>query len=105
VLLWDPDVIILDQSCPDTVVDVMADDRWQSLNAIQEERIYRVPEGYLDTWGRPHVESVLSRMWLASLLYPDQADVDIVAEVQDFAATFYGVDLSDAEVSDMLNRE
>jgi len=105
VLLWDPDVIILDQSCPDTVADVMADDRWQSLNAIQEERVYRVPEGYLDTWGRPHVESVLSRMWLASLLYPDQADVDIVAEVQDFAATFYGVDLSDAEVSDMLNRE
>lgn len=105
VLLWDPDVIILDQSCPDTVADVMADDRWQSLNAVQEERVYRVPEGYLDTWGRPHVESVLSRMWLASLLYPDQTDVDIVAEVQDFAATFYDVDLSDAEVSDMLNRE
>lgn len=105
ILLWNPDVIILDPSCTDSVAEVLADPRWQSLNAVKEKRVYRAPAGYLDVWGRPHIESVLARIWLATLFYPTQIDLDIVAEAQSFYTTFYGITLSRAEIESMLKPE
>lgn len=105
LIMWNPDVIVLDKSCPDTVAQVLSDARWKSINAVKTKRVYRAPDGFLDTWGRPHMESVLCRMWLAGLLYPDKVDFDIVKEAQDFYAQFYGVSLSAAEVEKLLNPE
>jgi len=105
IVLWDPDVIVLDQSCPDGVADVLADSRWESVTAVKEGRVYRSPAGFLDVWGRPHLETLLSRLWLADKCYPEAADLDMAAEAKEFYATVYGVELSDAEVEALLSAE
>jgi iron complex transport system substrate-binding protein len=105
VLLWDPDVIILDDTCGDSLADVLADPRWQSVTAIQEGRVYRAPTGFMDTYGRPHVESVVARIWEASICYPDLVDFGVAAEAADFYSRFFGVDVPEAEIEAMLNPE
>jgi iron complex transport system substrate-binding protein len=105
VLLWDPDVIILDDTCGDSLADVLADPRWQSVTAIQEGRVYRAPTGFMDTYGRPHVESVVARIWEASICYPDLVDFDVAAEAADFYNRFFGVAVPEAEIETMLNPE
>ena len=105
VIIWDPDVIVLDKSCPDVVADVLSDARWQSISAVKEGRVYRAPDGFLDTWGRPHMESALARVWLADKLYPERMEMDIVEEARSFYATFYGIVLSDEEIDGILNPE
>jgi len=105
LLLWDPDVIILDETCPDSLADVLADPRWQSVRAVQDGRVCRASVGFMETWGRPHIESVVARIWEAAKFYPEQVDFDVVAEAQAFYSRFYGIDLSDAEVEALLEVE
>ncbi len=101
VLTWNPDVIILDKSCPDKADSVPSDPRWQSVKAVKTKRVYRAPDGFLDTWGRPHLESVLARVWLADKLYPGRLGIKIEDEARDFYSRFYGVTLPD--VNKILN--
>ncbi|MDY6911670.1 MAG: ABC transporter substrate-binding protein [Chloroflexota bacterium] len=105
VLIWNPDVVILDKSCGDSIEAILSDTRWQSINAIKSKRIYRAPDGFLDTWGRPHMESALARVWLADKLYPDKLEVNTVEEARDFYSKFYGITLSDQEIEKILNPE
>jgi iron complex transport system substrate-binding protein len=105
VMLWDPDVIILDDTCSDSLANVLADPRWQSVSAIAEGRVYRVPKGLMDTWGRPHIESVVARVWEAKIFYPDLIDFNVEAEMAGFYDRFFGVTLSDAEIEAILNPE
>jgi iron complex transport system substrate-binding protein len=103
VLLWDPDVIILDDTCEDTLADVLADPRWQSIVAIKEGRVYRAPKGFMDTYGRPHIESVVARLWEASIFYPDLIDLDVVTEAADFYSRFFGATVPATEIEAMLS--
>ena len=96
-------MIVLDNSCTDTVEDLMGDDRWQSISAVQSGRVYRAPAGFLDTFGRPHLESALARIWLADKLYPELLDFDIVEEAGEFYSRLYGITLSDADIDAILN--
>ncbi|MDY7076704.1 MAG: ABC transporter substrate-binding protein [Chloroflexota bacterium] len=105
LLLWNPAVIILDETCPDSLTDVLADSRWQSVRAVQDRRVYRASVGFMETWGRPHIESVVARIWEADKFYPERVDFDVVAEAQAFYSRFYGVDLSSAEVEALLEVE
>ncbi|MBN1486239.1 MAG: ABC transporter substrate-binding protein [Anaerolineae bacterium] len=103
VILWDPDVIVLDQTCVDTVEDVLADPQWADVTAVKEGRVYRASPGFLDSWGRPNLESLLSRLWLADKCYPDLVNLDMQAEAREFYATIYGAELSDAEIEAIIN--
>jgi len=103
LLAWNPDVIILDKSCQDSVASVLANLQLQSVNAIKNQQVFRAPDGYLDTFGRPHLESVLSRLWIADKIYPGKTGLDMVKEARDFYSEFYGVTLSDEEIDILLN--
>jgi iron complex transport system substrate-binding protein len=103
IVAWNPDVIILDQSCPDKVASVLNDPRWQPLNAIRNKRVFRAPEGFLGSWGRPFVESALTRLWLADLFYPGRLDLSIEAEIKGFYSEFFGNPKFD--IHKMLNPE
>lgn len=102
VMLWDPQVVILDASCPDDVDDLMADARWAGITAVKEGRVYRASPGFVGTWGRPHIESALARVWLADKLYPELLDFDIMAEARTFYEQLYGRAFSDAELEAIL---
>ncbi len=105
LLNWNPDVLILDQSCFESKKSVMNDVRWASLNAIKSKAVYRGPDGYISTFGRPHIEAILSRLWLTDKLFPGKLDLDIMKVADDFYQEFYGVKLSNKELRDRMMPE
>ncbi|MBI9107013.1 MAG: ABC transporter substrate-binding protein [Spirochaetales bacterium] len=103
IIIWDPEVIVLDLSCPDSAEDILNDEMFQDLSAVKSGRIYYAPAGFLDTFGRPHMESALARLWLADKLYPEEININITDEAKAFYLKFYGIELSDSEISIILN--
>jgi len=103
VVTWNPDAIILDKSCTDKVSDLMKDARWQSISAVQNKRVYRAPDGYVDTFGRPDLESAFARVWLADKLYAERLGLNIKAEAKAFYQQCLGLNLTDAEINSILN--
>lgn len=105
IINWNPDVVILDKSCPTKIAEILNDTRWASVSAVKNKRVYRAPDGYLETFGRPHLESALARVWLADKLYPGKLGIDIVQDAQAFYKQIYGITLSDAELNKLLTPE
>ena len=102
IMLWDPQVVVLDNACQDDVEDVLSDPRWAGISAVKEGRVFRASPGYVGAWGRPHLESAMARIWLADKLYPDTLGIDIRAEAATFYERVYGRAFGDAELEAIL---
>ncbi len=96
LIAWNPDVIIMDNHGrePDRLIrDIYKDKSWQSITAVKNKRVYRIPSGvfFLDKGtSRP-----VYLLWLAKQLHPDRFnDIDMVKEMQAYFKTFYDFDLS-----------
>ncbi|MDO4564781.1 MAG: ABC transporter substrate-binding protein [Clostridia bacterium] len=101
LLLWDPEVILF---APDSIYDTVADEAaWQSLQAIQNGTYYKVPFGPYNWMGfPPSVQRYLGMMWLCQLLYPEEAQYDLVSEVQEYFELFYHCEISAEQVEVLL---
>lgn len=102
ILIWNPDVIIVDKSCPDSPDKILADPQWASVNAVKNKRVYRAPDGFLDTFGRPDLESLLSRIWIADKLYGTKMGFNVVNEVKAFYLKYFGISFTDEEIKTIL---
>ncbi|HBN6514913.1 TPA: ABC transporter substrate-binding protein, partial [Escherichia coli] len=70
---------------------------------VIHHRVYVNPKGMF-WWCRETSEEALQFLWLAKTLYPARfADVDIRKETREFYRQFFGLTLSDAQMSDVLN--
>ena len=102
VLSWNPDVVLtLDRTFHQSLGN---NPLWAGVKAIAEGRVYRaptVPFGWFDT--PPGVNRLMSAAWLASLLYPDRAGIDLRSETREFYRLFYHVDPSDEEIDALLS--
>ena len=101
VLLWDPDVILLD---PDSNYEEIFDDPvWRELRAVQDGRVYEIPFGpYSWTDRPPSVQRVMGVLWAGKLLYPQLYGGDIVAEAQEFYRLFFHYELAREEAEGLL---
>ena len=102
LMLWDPEVIFFS---PDSgVYDTVADDPlWSGLQAIQSGRYYEVPIGPHNWMGfPPSIQRYLGMMWMTKILYPEQADFDIQADVTRYYEMFYHYDLTDEDYSQLV---
>ncbi|MFT0763255.1 ABC transporter substrate-binding protein [Actinomyces sp. F1_1611] len=100
LLAWDPEVLIT--MFPSDEETLKTDERFSLLQAVQSGRIYTTPVG-AQLWGQTTTENALGFLWLAKTLYPEQAaDIDLTKETKYFYSTFFGVDLTDAQVDRML---
>ena len=101
VLLYDPEVIISQE--PDFVTNVYKDIRWKDVKAVVNHRIYTIPRSPFDWIDRPpSVMRIMGVQWLAHLFYPEHYPIDIRKEVKDFHKLFMGVELTDADVDQLL---
>lgn len=93
LLLWDPDVIIF---APGSVYStVAADPAWQQLTAIKNGKYYEVPNGpYNWMGGPPSVNRYMGEIWMAQLLYPDQAKYNVYDKAKEYYKLFYHCDLT-----------
>ncbi len=97
IAAWDADqifVISYFKPAADVVKSLKADPNWQSIRAVQEDKIYAFA-GDLYSWDQPDPRWILGLTWLAGKLHPDLfPSLDITAEAQNFYQTLYGLDES-----------
>ncbi|MBC3887830.1 ABC transporter substrate-binding protein [Acetobacterium paludosum] len=111
---WNPDVIIASYSDDHggtnmgntNVFDIItnANPEWPLLAAVKKGEIFEtpyLPYNWLDM--PPSANRIVGVTWLAELLYPDYYHFDIVQSAKDFYKLFYRIDLSDEQISKLLN--
>jgi len=103
---WNPDIIIVDNhgNYPELVIQAMEKEnsQWQSLSAVKEGKLYRVPTGvfFLDKG----TTTPLLLLWMASFVQPDVfSDIDIIEEMKYYYKEFYEYDLSDEYAQKILD--
>ena len=101
VLLWDPDILIV--TAPGDVNRVYTEPAFKPLKATQRQRVYVAPVG-AHTWANRTAEQPLTVLWAAKLFHPELfADVDVPAEVKAFYREFFGHELTDTQVAEILS--
>lgn len=98
---WDPDLIICNES---GVADyILSDSKWAGLRAVIDDNVYQIPIG-ISRWGHPtSVETPLAILWLGELLYSQQFDIDIRAEMDSFYQTYFKYEISDEEAEEIIS--
>lgn len=101
IAVWDPELIIFQGG---SIYDsVRADPAWSQISAIANDNFYEVPS---NPWcwmnNPPTVNQLMGMQWLPRLLYPDKFDDSIEDVTKAYYSTMYDYDLTDAELSDIL---
>lgn len=101
IALWDPELIIFQKG---SVYDTVGDDpAWAGLSAIKNDRYYEVPnDPYCWMNNPPTVNQLMGMQWLSRLLYPGKFNDTIEEVTKAYYKTMYNHDLSDEELSDIL---
>lgn len=101
IALWNPDIIVFASG---SIYDTVADDpAWDGIAAIENGTYYEAP-GTPYNWlnSPPTVNQVMGMQWLPRLLYPDKFDDSIADVTKSYYSTFYGYDLSDEELDELI---
>ena len=101
IALWNPDLIVFASG---SIYDTVADDpAWDGIAAIDNGNYYEAP-GTPYNWlnSPPTVNQVMGMQWLPRLLYPDKFDDSIADVTKSYYSTFYGYDLSDDELDELI---
>ncbi len=103
VLKWNADVIIVNSAA--AYAKITSDSTWAQMAAVQNQEVYLVPHGPFSWYDRPPgVNQIVGIYWMIATLYPDQCDdLDLAAKTREFYSDFLSYDLSDDEVSALLN--
>ncbi len=94
IAAWNPDLVFIVHyagNSKDVIAKLKADPKWQSLQAVKENKIYGFP-GDFYTWDQPDTRWGLGLLWLATKIQPALfGDVNINQEIAQFYA-LYGLD-------------
>lgn len=100
IALWNPELVIFG---PKSIYDSVADDpAWDGITAIDNGNFYETPASPYNWLNNPPtVNQVMGMQWLPRLLYPDKFDTSIADVTKSYYKTFYGYELTDAEVAEL----
>lgn len=105
---WDPDILFLDGPGlqPLKVQDVLTGNvdgaDFSSLSAVQNGRVYNTTLGMWN-WFTPNPDAPLVLAWLACKTYPEAfADYPLEDTIREYYKTWYGYDVTDDELAQML---
>lgn len=97
----DPDVVVVGD--PRHVGILTSDPTLSQLRAVREGAILVTPMG-AHIWGNRTVEQPLTVLWMATNLHPDRfPEAELVETVRGFYATFFRIDLTDAQIAAILS--
>jgi iron complex transport system substrate-binding protein len=106
IYTWNPDVIFITNFTPlqpeDIYQNTAAGQDWRSLKAVQNKRVYKIPLG-IYRWFPPSGDAPLMLKWLAQKNHPDLFTYSIETEIKDYYKRHYAYNLTDDEVSFILN--
>lgn len=90
LLAWDPSVIIMASDAKYSREAVLSDVNLSACTAVKEGRIVQIPNA-LESWDSPVPGSVLSALWMASVLHPEAYSTQQFEQATvEFYETFYG---------------
>ncbi|MGC2062291.1 MAG: ABC transporter substrate-binding protein [Thermodesulfovibrionales bacterium] len=86
---WNPDIIVMWHNEKTAPSDLMADPQWKMIKAIQNKKVYQLPEVFLcDLWTLKFLYSIkLVATWTHPELF---RDIDPVREKEEMLRTLYG---------------
>jgi iron complex transport system substrate-binding protein len=100
---WNPDVIICDnRAFYDSVYE---DELWQEITAVKNGEVHYTPYSPFCWFDfPPSTNTIIGIPWTASVIYPDRCEnIDMEGLTREFYAKFYHIDLTDAQVQQLLN--
>ncbi|HUH42910.1 MAG TPA: ABC transporter substrate-binding protein [Sulfurimonas sp.] len=102
LLVWDPDVIFVWN--PSEVETAYKDIRFKNLTAVKNREVYLMPIG-AHMWAHYTPEQPLAALWCAKKLYPESfKHIDIYKEAKRFYKEFMNQELTDAQLTSILER-
>lgn len=107
ILMWNPDIMWIGNFSSLKASDILENkidgQDWSLVKAVQEGNVYKIPIGGY-RWDPPSIESPLALKWMASIAHPDKfEDLDMAAELKQFYRDIYDYELSDEQVSMILD--
>lgn len=104
LLELDPDIIVIGAQTQADVYDMlMSDPVLSELSAVKESHVYRLPQGIFP-WCRTGPEAAIQVIWAGQFLHPELFDdIDIKTVAKDFYKDFYGTDVSDEYLDEILS--
>ena len=102
LLLANPDVIVIGGIYQYTLEEALGESTWSELNAVQNERIYRIPVG-ISPFEQISTFSPVFIYHMANVLYPSYFDYDTRAMIKEYCQDYFGVTLTDEQAGYMLN--
>ncbi len=104
LVAWDPDVIIADPYCKESMDDALKmDPGLKALKAVKNDQLYSFPK--IGQWSFPIPQSAMGILWLSKTLYPEQfEDIDLEKEVNSYYEEFFGVTYTELGGSDLDGR-
>ncbi|HKU11312.1 MAG TPA: ABC transporter substrate-binding protein [Sinomonas sp.] len=103
VLAWDPEIILLGNFDAALPKDVYTNSVWQSVSAVRNRRVYKVPLGGY-RWDPPGQESPLMWHWLSDVSYP-QPHSDLRAKIVDYYRLLYSYEPTTGQMDGILWRD
>ncbi|MEY3553540.1 MAG: hypothetical protein RL735_1888 [Pseudomonadota bacterium] len=103
LLLWDPNIVITWDRIFFANLAQKKDPLWQNIRAVREGRVYLAPTapfGWIDR--PPSLNRLIGLAWLAHVLHGADFPLDIADEARRFYRLFYQVDMSEAQLSNLL---
>ncbi len=107
LLRWNPDVVISGYdhtgSPGEFYRKIWTNPAWKKVAAVRNREVYETPQ-YPFNWidRPPSVNRIIGLKWLANLFYPEIFHYDMRKETRDFYKTFYHVQLSEAQLNEIL---
>ena len=100
--IMDADPVVIVCESPRTYADLMASEALSELQAIKNGTVVIAPLGPV-VWSMGSTEAMLQLYWAADLINPQIFDFDVPAITREYFATFYGYELTDEEIDEILN--
>lgn len=99
----DPDLILIGAQNQAGVYEMLMEDAILSeLHAVKSGDVYRIPQGIFP-WCRTGPEAAIHVIWAGQFLHPELfEDIDIMSVARDFYKEFYGTDVSDEHLEEIL---
>lgn len=106
IYAFNPEAIFITNLSPTQPEDLyenrIPDQDWSHVKAVQNERVYKVPEGVFQ-WYVPNGDVPMMLKWMAQSVHPElYADYDFAADLKAYYQRFYNYALSDADVAAIL---
>lgn len=102
VLAYNPDVILIQEKMFYDKINTLP--IWSNINAVKNHRVYLIPKSPFNWFDRPpSFMRIMGLKWLLNLLYPKEYPMDVNKETKYFYKLFMNVDLSDAQLKEVLH--